>query len=113
MARNRPCGTLASTSGGYRASHCRGVTGRTTAPACRIGSIQGRHATLHLAAAAVDIAMQKGVNYPRGPFEWARAMGLGTVRIALASLAAHYGEDRYRTSPVIARRVLACASLDG
>ena len=26
-------------------------------------------------AAAVDIAMQKGVNYPRGPLAWADAVG--------------------------------------
>ena len=52
----------------------------------------------------VDVAMQKGVNYPRGPLAWADAIGVARVRQALVNLAAHYGEDRYRLSPLIARR---------
>ena len=51
--------------------------------------------------------MQKGVNYPRGPLDWADALGVPFVRDMLDILAAHYGEDRYRLSPLIARR---CAS---
>jgi 3-hydroxybutyryl-CoA dehydrogenase len=52
----------------------------------------------------VDLAMQKGVNYPRGPLAWADAIGVAHVHQALVHLAAHYGEDRYRLSPLIARR---------
>jgi 3-hydroxybutyryl-CoA dehydrogenase len=52
----------------------------------------------------VDIAMRKGVNYPRGPLAWADDIGIGRVRDVLQHLAAHYGEDRYRLSPLIARR---------
>ena len=52
----------------------------------------------------VDVAMQKGVNYPRGPLDWADRIGVDVVRDALQHLAAHYGEDRYRISPLIARR---------
>ncbi|MGC1817457.1 MAG: 3-hydroxyacyl-CoA dehydrogenase family protein, partial [Casimicrobiaceae bacterium] len=44
------------------------------------------------------------VNYPRGPLEWADAIGVGRVREVIANLAAHYGEDRYRLAPLIARR---------
>ena len=58
-------------------------------------------------AADIDLAMQKGVNYPRGPLAWADALGIAFVRDTLQNLAAHYGEDRYRLSPLIARR---CAS---
>ena len=58
-------------------------------------------------AADVDVAMQKGVNYPRGPLAWADALGLVLVRDTLTHLASHYGEDRYRLSPLLARR---CAS---
>ncbi len=54
--------------------------------------------------AAIDLAMQKGVNYPRGPLAWGEAIGLRRVRAVVANLAAHYGEDRYRVSPWIARR---------
>ena len=52
----------------------------------------------------VDIAMQKGVNYPRGPLQWADEIGVARVRNVLVNLGAHYGEDRYRLSPLIARR---------
>jgi 3-hydroxybutyryl-CoA dehydrogenase len=48
--------------------------------------------------------MQKGVNYPRGPLAWADESGVSRVRVVLANLSAHYGEDRYRLSPLIARR---------
>ena len=53
---------------------------------------------------AIDLAMQKGVNYPRGPLAWGDAIGAAAVRDVLANLAAHYGEDRYRISPLVARR---------
>ena len=61
--------------------------------------------TLGIASARdVDVAMQKGVNYPRGPLAWADDIGVSRVRRVLVNLAAHYGEDRYRLSPLIARR---------
>ena len=63
--------------------------------------------------ADVDVAMRKGVNYPRGPLAWADAIGVARVRDVLANLAAHYGEDRYRTSPLIGRRCASGAPLVG
>ena len=56
-------------------------------------------------AAAVDTAMQKGVNYPRGPLAWADAIGVDRVMTVLHNLAVTYGEDRYRVSPLIQRKV--------
>ncbi len=56
-------------------------------------------------AAAVDLAMQKGVNYPRGPLAWAEAVGLGRIDAVLSNLAAGYGEDRYRVSPLLRRKL--------
>ena len=55
-------------------------------------------------AAAVDIAMEKGVNYPRGPLAWADAVGVRQVVTVLSNLAASYGEDRYRVSPLLRRK---------
>ncbi len=55
-------------------------------------------------AAAADIAMQKGVNYPRGPLAWAEAIGIEHVLSVLQHLAAGYGEDRYRVSPLLRRK---------
>ena len=40
-------------------------------------------------AEAVDIAMQKGVNYPRGPLAWADAVGIAHVVTVLSNLARH------------------------
>ena len=57
-------------------------------------------------AAAVDTAMRLAVNYPKGPLAWAEAIGLQRVVTVLANLAASYGEDRYRTSPLLRRRLL-------
>jgi 3-hydroxybutyryl-CoA dehydrogenase len=55
----------------------------------------------------IDVAMRRGVNYPRGPLAWADAIGCQTVREVLVNLMAHYGDGRYRLSPLLARR---CAS---
>ena len=55
--------------------------------------------------------MRNGVNYPRGPLAWADAIGLPHVCAVLRHLAAHYGEDRYRMSPLLARRCATGAPL--
>lgn len=56
-------------------------------------------------AQAVDIAMQKGVNYPCGPLAWADAVGVPHIVTVLSNLAASYGEDRYRVSPLLRRKL--------
>ncbi len=61
----------------------------------------------------VDLAMRKGVSYPRGPLEWADGLGARAVVAVLNHLAAHYGEDRYRVSPLLVRRALTGAPLNG
>lgn len=58
-------------------------------------------------AAAADLAMQAGVNYPRGPLAWADAIGPAVVLDVLDHLARTYGEDRYRASPLLRRLVAA------
>ena len=64
-------------------------------------------------AADVDLAMCNGVNYPRGPLAWGDALGLPHVATVLRHLEAHYGDPRYRLSPLIARRVAAGGRLAG
>ncbi|MES2261387.1 MAG: 3-hydroxyacyl-CoA dehydrogenase PaaH [Pseudomonadota bacterium] len=56
-------------------------------------------------AQGADIAMQKGVNYPRGPLAWADAVGISRIVAVLNNLAAGYGEDRYRVSPLLRRKL--------
>jgi len=51
----------------------------------------------------VDLAMTKGVNYPKGLLAWANELGLERVHGWLERLQAEYGEDRYRPSPLLKR----------
>ncbi len=62
-------------------------------------------------ASAVDTAMQFGVNYPKGPLLWASDLGLAFVVEVLENLARHYGEDRYRVSPLLQRKAISGKSL--
>lgn len=54
---------------------------------------------------AIDLAMTKGVNYPKGLLLWADELGLDFVLAKLESMFAEYGEDRYRPSPLLRRMV--------
>ncbi len=54
--------------------------------------------------AAVDLAMTKGVNYPKGLLAWADELDAGWVLERLESLFAEYGEDRYRPNPLLRRK---------
>jgi 3-hydroxybutyryl-CoA dehydrogenase len=53
----------------------------------------------------IDLAMTKGVNYPRGLLAWADEIGLERVLGWLERLQSDYGEDRYRPSPLLRRMV--------
>lgn len=51
----------------------------------------------------LDLAMTKGVAYPKGLLRWADELGLGFVVGQLDALQREYGEDRYRPSPLLRR----------
>ena len=51
--------------------------------------------------ADIDLAMRKGVNYPKGLLEWADEWGVQEVINILESLGQRYGEERYRVSPML------------
>ena len=53
----------------------------------------------------IDLAMTKGVNYPKGLLVWADEVGLENVLKQLENLQAEYGEDRYRPSPLLRKMV--------
>lgn len=53
----------------------------------------------------IDLAMTKGVNYPKGLLAWADEIGLDKVLNQLESMFNEYGEDRYRPSPLLRRMV--------
>lgn len=51
-----------------------------------------------------DTAMRLGFNWPRGPFEWGSAIGLGRCVAILDALHRSLGEERYRVSPLLRSR---------
>lgn len=53
----------------------------------------------------IDLAMTKGVNYPKGLLKWADEIGISTVLSQLEKLYAEYGEDRYRPSVLLKKMV--------
>ncbi len=64
--------------------------------------------TLYLGIASkedIDLAMTKGVNYPKGLLTWADEIGLGTVLEELEKLVSLYEEDRYRPSVLLKHMV--------
>jgi 3-hydroxybutyryl-CoA dehydrogenase len=55
----------------------------------------------------LDLAMTRGVNYPRGLLAWGDELGLETALERIETLQRTYGEDRYRPSPLLRRMVEA------
>jgi len=53
----------------------------------------------------VDLAMTKGVNYPKGLLKWADELGPSTVLDWMSNLQVEYREDRYRPNPLLKRKV--------
>ena len=53
----------------------------------------------------VDLAMTKGVNYPKGLLAWADEKGLENILNQLQALFDEYGEDRYRPNPLLRQMV--------
>jgi len=51
----------------------------------------------------IDLAMTKGVNYPKGLLEWADEKGIQHCVDSLDRLQSEYHEDRYRCSPLLRR----------
>lgn len=53
----------------------------------------------------IDLAMTKGVNYPKGLLKWADEKGIENVLKELEKMFQEYGEDRYRPSPMLRKMV--------
>jgi 3-hydroxybutyryl-CoA dehydrogenase len=65
--------------------------------------------TLYLGIASredIDLAMTKGVNYPKGLLKWADEIGVQNVAKQLMDLYQTYEEDRYRTSILLKQLVV-------
>ncbi len=60
--------------------------------------------TLHIRIASkedIDLAMTKGVNYPKGLLAWADEIGIQTCVDSIDALYDDYREDRYRCCPLL------------
>ena len=53
----------------------------------------------------IELAMTKGVNYPKGLLHWADAWGVARCVAQMDALYARYGEDRYRCSVLLRDKV--------
>lgn len=51
----------------------------------------------------IDIAVRKGVNYPKGLLQWADEIGIDKVYNTIKDLREEYNEDRYRPSVLLKR----------
>ena len=49
----------------------------------------------------VDVAMRLGFNWPRGPFEWADAIGPARLVRVLDALGSELDAERYRVAPLL------------
>jgi 3-hydroxyacyl-CoA dehydrogenase len=57
-------------------------------------------------------SIPEAVTRALGPFQWSRQIGLRRVHNVLQNLLAYYGEDRYRTSPLIKNNLWIGKQLD-
>ena len=49
----------------------------------------------------IELAMQKGVNYPKGLLVWGKEIGFEKISQTLQNLYQEYQEERYRQSPLL------------
>lgn len=51
----------------------------------------------------LELAMQKGVNYPKGLLAWGKEIGYSKISETLQNLYEEYQEERYRQSPLLSK----------
>ncbi|OVE59141.1 3-hydroxybutyryl-CoA dehydrogenase [Chryseobacterium mucoviscidosis] len=53
----------------------------------------------------LELAMQKGVNYPKGLLAWGKEIGYSKISETLQDLYEEYQEERYRQSPLLKKLI--------
>jgi 3-hydroxybutyryl-CoA dehydrogenase len=54
----------------------------------------------------IDLAMTKGVNYPKGLLAWVDELGAAKAVEIIEDLREKYSEDRYRVSPILKEKAI-------
>lgn len=54
----------------------------------------------------IDTSMKLGTNYPFGPFEWSRKIGVRNVYDVLQAVHAHTGNERYKVCALLEQEAL-------
>ena len=54
----------------------------------------------------IDLGMKLGTNYPKGPFEWADAIGIEEVYENLLAISEDTGDQRYKIAPFLKTKYL-------
>ena len=54
----------------------------------------------------IDLAMKLGTNYPYGPFEWAKKIGLRNVYEVLSAVYEDTKDERYKICPLLKEEYL-------
>jgi 3-hydroxybutyryl-CoA dehydrogenase len=100
---------------GFRITALDDVAGMAVMRAVATLANEAADAFLQGVASAADIetAMRLGTGYPLGPLGWADRLGAERLAVVLDNLRAHYGEERYRLSPALARRRITGESFLG
>jgi 3-hydroxybutyryl-CoA dehydrogenase len=62
-------------------------------------------------AADVDLAMENGVNYPKGLLKWCDELGAANVLATMQKLRDFYSEERYRPNPLLKKAAEANTKL--
>jgi 3-hydroxybutyryl-CoA dehydrogenase len=110
------CGVVAATlqQAGYQVSVIDDVAGMLALRTVAMLINEAADALLQGIASAADIdaAMSHGTNYPHGgPLTWADRLGADLIVTILHNLHEHYGEPRYRVSPLLQRKAYNGATL--
>ncbi len=58
----------------------------------------------------IDIAMKLGTNYPHGPVEWSKRIGIQQVHAVMDALWGAFKEERYRPAPLLRQSALNALS---
>ena len=56
--------------------------------------------------ADIDTAMKLGTNYPYGPIEWSKRIGIGLIYNILNKMNDEFKDDRYRITPLLKEKFL-------